>query len=179
MTPDVAGGPLPGPVSLPVIETIATADRVRDPNVRQFLALWFTEFAAGRKPGKDFLDPLRLRFLLGSLSLLEVEKEPLRFRYRLVGTDVVQRLDTELTGKWLDDHPVPALRPLLIQGARMVYHTGKPVYGSLDTRALGQDWLLEVVAVPLFAPDGSVAWIGSGQTFPPDKLERLPDQPNS
>lgn len=56
-------------------------------------------------PGKDFLDPLRLRFLLGSLSLLEIQRQPLRFRYRLVGTDIVQRPGMELTGKWLDDHP--------------------------------------------------------------------------
>ena len=179
MTPDVTGGTYRGAPALPVIETVANADRVRDPNVRQFLALWFAEADAGRPPGKDFLDPLRLRFLLGSLSLLDVEKNPLRFRYRVVGTDVVQRLGVELTGKWLDDHPVASIRPLLIQGARMVYHTGKPVYGSVDTRALGQDWALEVVAVPLFAADGSVGWIGAGQTFPPDKAERQPEQPVS
>jgi hypothetical protein len=176
---EISSDRLPGGRSLPVIETVSNADRVLDTNVRQFLALWFAEADAGRRPGKDFLDPLRLRFLLGSLSLLDVEKDPLRFRYRLVGTDVVQRLGLELTGKWLDDHPVPAIRPLLVQGARMVYHTGRPVYGRLDTRALGQDWQLEVVAVPLFAPDGSVGWIGAGQTFPPDKIERQPGQRDS
>lgn len=179
MTPDVAGGPVPGKPAVPVIEAVSDSDRVRDPNVRQFLSLWFAEANAGRRPGKEFLDPLRLRFLLGSLSMLEVQKNPLRFRYRLAGTDVVQRLGTELTGKWLDDHPNPVFRPLLIQGARMVYHTGRPVYGGMDTRALGQDWSLEVVAVPLFAPDGSVGWIGAGQSFPPDKTDRPSGQPIS
>ena len=179
MTPDLTGGTDPGSPALPVIEAIADAGRVADLNVRQFLSLWFAEMDAGRRPGKDFFDPLRLRFLLGSLSLLDVEKDPLRFRYRVVGTDIVQRLGVELTGKLLDDHPNQTFRPLLIQGCRVVYHTGRPVYGSLDTRALGLDWHLEVAAVPLFRPDGSVGWIGAGQTFPPDRLERQPGQPAS
>jgi hypothetical protein len=179
VTPNLTGGQHSAIPALPVIESIADTSRVVDPNVRQFLDLWFTEVNAGRRPGKDFFDPLRLRFLLGSLSLLDVEKDPLRFRYRVVGTDIVQRLGLELTGKLLDDHPNPTFRPLLIQGCRMVYHTGKPVYGRIDTRALGTDWKLEVTAVPLFTPDGRVGWIGAGQTFPPDKLERQPGQTNS
>lgn len=179
MTPNLTGSTASGAPALPVIEAIADTGRVADPNVRQFLDLWFAEAGAGHQPGKDFFDPLRLRFLLGSLSLLDVEKEPLRFRYRVVGTDIVQRLGHELTGKLLDDHPNQTFRPLLIQGCRVVYHTGKPVYGKIDTRALGLDWHLEVAAVPLFRPDGSVGWIGAGQTFPPDKLERQPGDPTS
>ena len=179
MTPNLSDGTTSGASALPVIEAISNTDRVADLNVRQFLDLWFAEMKAGRPPGKDFFDPLRLRFLLGSLSLLDVETDPLRFRYRVVGTDIVQRLGFELTGKLLDDHPNKTFRPLLIQGCRVVYHTGRPVYGSLDTRALGLDWHLEVAAVPLFRSDGSVGWIGAGQTFPPDRLERSPSRPNS
>lgn len=155
----------------PSIEFITDPSRIRDANVRQFLELWQTAHVDGRAPGKSFLDPLRLRFLLGSLSLLEVEPEPLRFRYRLVGTDIVQRLGYELTSKWLDEHPDDALRPFLIKGATMVYHAARPAYAHVKARALGQDWLLEVVAVPLFGPDGEVAFIGSGQSFPPGKAE--------
>jgi hypothetical protein len=160
------------PQGQPSIEFIADAARIRDANVRQFFELWQTAHVDGRAPGKSFLDPLRLRFLLGSLSLLEVEPEPLRFRYRLVGTDIVQRLGHELTGKFLDEHPDPALRPFLVKGATMVHHAAMPIYGHVKARTLGEDWLLEVVAVPLLGPDGEVAFIGAGQSFPPGKPEQ-------
>jgi len=161
------------------IDTITDPSRIRDSNVRQFLELWFAEVKAGRLPDKSFLDPLRLRFLLGSLSLLDIQKEPLRFRYRLVGTDIVQRLDAELTGRWLDDHPNPVIRALLLQGATKIYRESMPVYSRLETRALGESWLLEVVGVPLFDAKGNVAYIGAGQSFPPGKAERPPEQRDS
>lgn len=159
------------PQSAPSLDFIKQAGEVQDSNVRQFLQLWFEARSNGKVPGKDFLDPLRLRFLLGSLSLLEVQADPLRFRYRLVGTDIVQRLGHELTGHWLDEHPDPAWRPFLLKGATMVHHAAMPVYGHVQARTLGMDWLLEVVAVPLFGPDGEVAYIGAGQSFPPYKTE--------
>ncbi|MBS4047273.1 MAG: PAS domain-containing protein [Alphaproteobacteria bacterium] len=161
------------PQGQPSIEFITDPSRIRDANVRHFLELWQAAHVDGRAPGKSFLDPLRLRFLLGSLSLLEVQREePLRFRYRLVGTDIVQRLGHELTGKFLDEHPDPLLRPFLVKGATMVHHRTMPAYAHVQARTLGQDWLLEVVAVPLLGPDGEVAFIGAGQSFPPDKTEQ-------
>lgn len=153
----------------PIIELISDPARITDGNVRQFLKFWLAAHRDGRMPGKEFLDPLRLRFLVGSLSLLEVQREPLRFRYRLVGSDIVQRLSMELTGKWLDDHPDPHMRPYLIQGATMVYREAKPAYCRARTRTMGEDWLLELVAVPLLGPDGKIAYIGAGQSFPPGK----------
>lgn len=174
---------LAGPSALsqgaPSLEFISDAGRIQDSNVRQFLQLWFDASGSGSLPGKGFLDPLRLRFLLGSLSLLEVQPDPLRFRYRLIGTDIVQRLGYELTGKWLDEHPDPTIRPFILKGATMVFHAARPVYGHALARVLGEDWLLEVVAVPLFGPDGEVAYIGAGQSFPPGKAERPPGQPAS
>jgi hypothetical protein len=166
---------LPGlsiaPQGLPVLEFISDASKIHDANVRQFLQLWQNAHVDGKAPSKEFLDPIRLRFLLGSLSLLEVNPEPLRFRYRLVGTDIVERLGHELTGKWLEDHPDPAFRPFLMKGASMAYHAAMPIYGHVKARAFGEDWLLEVVGVPLLGPDGEVAYIGAGQSFPPGKQD--------
>lgn len=159
------------PQGQPSLGFISDAGEIHDPNLRQFLQFWQKAQVDGRAPGKDFLDPLRLRFLLGSLSLLEVQPAPLRFRYRLVGTDIVQRLGHELTGKFLDEHPDPALRPFLVKGATMVRNTAMPIYGHVRARTLGQDWLLEVVAVPLIGPEGDVAFIGAGQSFPPGRGE--------
>lgn len=38
--------------------------------------------------------------------MLDVEREPLRFRYRLVGTEQVAAMGADLTGRYLDEaHP--------------------------------------------------------------------------
>lgn len=160
----------------PRFELISDPAQISDPNVRKFLELWRASHRDGRLPGKEFLDPLRLRFLLGSISLLEIQNLPLRFRYRLVGTDIVQRLGMELTGRWLDDHPDKALLPVLLEGAARVYREGTPGYCRAGIRALGEDWLLELVAVPLLGPDGEIGYIGVGQTFPPGKPENTADR---
>lgn len=172
-------GPTAIPQGMPALEFISDPGLIRDSNVRQFLQLWLDARENGRAPDKSFLDPLRLRFLLGSLSLLEVQPEPLRFRYRLIGTDIVQRLGYELTGTWLDEHPDPTIRPFILKGVTMVYHSAKPVYGHGQARVLGEDWQFEVVAVPLFGPDDKVAYIGAGQSFPPGKAEHPSDMPTS
>ena len=165
------------PQGLPSLDFMSDPDQIQDSNVRQFVRLWQDAHVDGRPPAKSFLDPLRLRFLLGSLSLLEVQPEPLRFRYRLVGTDIVQRLGYELTGRWLDEHPDQTLRPFLVKGATMVHHAAMPIYGHVKARTLGEDWLLEVVAVPLLGPSGEVAFIGAGQSFPPGKSD-TPGRPS-
>jgi hypothetical protein len=43
---------------------------------------------------------------LSRMWLLDVFREPLRFRCRLVGSEMVRSIDQEVTGRWLDEvHP--------------------------------------------------------------------------
>ena len=52
-------------------------------------------------PLRADLDPADLRDLLSSLIIVEVEHQPTRFRYRLVGTRVVDFNKMEFTGRYL------------------------------------------------------------------------------
>lgn len=61
-----------------------------------------------RLPGQAFayrkdIDPADLRELLSLLSICDVEHAPLRFRYRLVGTRVVEYNHQEFTGQYLGE----------------------------------------------------------------------------
>jgi hypothetical protein len=49
------------------------------------------------------IDPADLRELLSLLSICDVEHAPLRFRYRLVGTRVVEYNHQEFTGQYLGE----------------------------------------------------------------------------
>ncbi|MBT5109235.1 MAG: PAS domain-containing protein [Rhodospirillaceae bacterium] len=52
-----------------------------------------------RMPARSDMDPLDIPRLLRYIQLIDVSLDPLEFRYRLVGTRLVDRLGVELTGK--------------------------------------------------------------------------------
>ena len=55
-------------------------------------------------PARAVIDPLKIpRDILANIFLLEVHYAPLRFRYRLIGTAVVEMLGEDWTGKFVDE----------------------------------------------------------------------------
>ena len=58
------------------------------------------EFAARRD-----INPFEFSYVLGHVALLDVVYEPLRFRYRLVGTILAATTGYDLTGSFVDEHP--------------------------------------------------------------------------
>jgi hypothetical protein len=56
-----------------------------------------------RIPRRADFDPAAMSYILGSLSLIEVWRDPLRFRARVHGTNLAQHLGFEFTGKFVDE----------------------------------------------------------------------------
>jgi hypothetical protein len=73
------------------------------PLVRRFYEYWLEVAPAGRLPGRQHIAPEDIVPLLSRLWMLDVLRDPLRFRYRLVGTDITRSVQRELTGLWLDE----------------------------------------------------------------------------
>ena len=46
-----------------------------------------------------------MQYILGQLSLIDVTLDPLRFRYRIHGTEIAHRMGVDLTGRCVDDSP--------------------------------------------------------------------------
>src|ERR1700686_2539143 len=68
------------------------------PLVRRFYDYWLSVAPPGRLPGRQHIAPEDLVPMLPRLYLLDVYRKPLRFRYRLVGTEIVHSVGRELTG---------------------------------------------------------------------------------
>ncbi|MCW0234532.1 MAG: PAS domain-containing protein [Ferrovibrio sp.] len=83
--------------------------KLDQPALQQLQVYWDKKRAGRPYPERADIDPLELRFIIGSLILVDVEPMPLRFRYRLFGTDIAQRQGFDMTGKYLDQHPWPEL----------------------------------------------------------------------
>ena len=114
--------------------------------------------ATGVLPARRHFDPLAVPALLPNIRLIDVQREPLRFRYRLVGTRIVEAHGYDMTGQWLDEaHPefrsdTPVRREYLtvIEERRPSYRRGKPVFGVNEEKYTGIERLL----LP-FAADGA------------------------
>ncbi|HVM81635.1 MAG TPA: PAS domain-containing protein [Stellaceae bacterium] len=79
-------------------------------------------------PGRQHVDALEIpRELLPRIWLLDIQAEPFRLRYRLVGTEIVRAIGREVTGQWLDDaHPHLKDEPDYLARYREVLATGMP-----------------------------------------------------
>jgi hypothetical protein len=82
----------------------ATLD-LRHHDHRTLFDYWRARFHGDRLPGRSDIDPADLRSLLPRLALIDVLREPsgLAFRYRLTGTEIVNRAGRDPTGKRFDE----------------------------------------------------------------------------
>jgi len=63
--------------------------------------------------------------LWSRMWMLDVHRSPLRYRYRLCGTEMVRSLGSEVTGLWLDDaHPQLSENPQSRERFRYMTETG-------------------------------------------------------
>ena len=66
---------------------------------------------------------------MSRLWILDVFRDPLRFRYRLVGTDITRSVQRELTGQWLDEAQPESLRNVNLRDRyRFILETGQATW---------------------------------------------------
>lgn len=110
---------------------VATADEpdlpLASPLLKRLYADWTVRRRDRSMPARHDFDPLDLKYALGKLLLVDVRHRPLQFRFRLVGTELVDRAGFDLTGKSLDAYPNPEFRAYMRQRYTAVVETGRPL----------------------------------------------------
>lgn len=128
-----------------------------DPRFREIFDYWLAKAPPDRLPGRQHLDPGELRHLLPGVVLYDVVRTPqgLRFRWRLVGTAVVEAVGSDHTGKFLDEVILePDRRRALHAGLSAAVQTRQPQFWRTPLSFPGRDFVwLERLALPL-ASDG-------------------------
>jgi hypothetical protein len=75
-----------------------------DPRVRELHRYWQQVHPPeGGLPGRQHIDPTAIPALLPFVWLADVFRAPLRFRYRLLGTEHRHVFGRDYTGWWLDE----------------------------------------------------------------------------
>jgi hypothetical protein len=77
----------------------------RHPRFQELATYLAAKAPNGKLPGRQHVDPIEIPRLLPYLSLVDVVRDArrLRYRFRLVGTDVVAKTATDVTGKWVEE----------------------------------------------------------------------------
>ncbi|WP_419902907.1 PAS domain-containing protein [Kiloniella sp.] len=74
------------------------------PKVRKFYNYWLSIHPEGEGlPSRQDFDPMDIIDLLPIVWMLDVYRNPLRFKFRLLGTALAPILGKEPTGQWLDE----------------------------------------------------------------------------
>lgn len=139
-----------------------------NPKFRDLLAYWERKRGPRAMPRRADIDPLELKGHLGSLVIVEVLPEPHRYRFRLVGTRVVEAYGRDSTGKTVEEAFAadPAGRDFLLELFGAIVERRAVVRASGPIRPAHQ--MLrnsDALLLPLDGGDGSVGMILIEQNF--------------
>jgi hypothetical protein len=137
---------------------IAEADgdeRIADPEIRRFVEYWRKRRGDAAYPSRADIDPLDFPYVLGDVVLVEARRSPAgsewpwHFRYRLIGTKVVQRDGYDLTNKSLDELPEPEYRERIRTTWLEACENGVPVHYIRELFLDSRVRRYETVVMPL------------------------------
>jgi hypothetical protein len=145
----------------------ALESRLTSKRLRRLLRDW-DSWRQGREfPSRADVSPEKIKYLLGGIVLLEVLYEPLRFRYRLMGSTLAARRGVDLTGKMLDDNPDPELRRGLIKLNTSVIETRRPQTSEyrISNLEMGRSYNYDALNLPLSNDGVTINMIISGSAY--------------
>src|SRR5690242_12476815 len=97
-------------------------------------------------PPKTAIDPIDFRYILGYVTLVDVEADPRRYRFRLDGSILVRLSGMDYTGRYLDELDMPDYIDFIAAGYDLVVDGGKPYAyrkeGDFDAKSFDEETLI-------------------------------------
>ena len=122
---------------------------IRHPNLVRLYRHWEMLKGTREMPSRAEFDPLALPDLLGNLLLIDVLRDPLRFRYRLIGSRLTERVGRDMTGHFFDEVPEPLYRERLYAWHGGVVEARAPRAATTARRLLERWEPYEILTLPL------------------------------
>ena len=134
--------------------------RFKDPRPLQLLEQWNEKRGTRRMPGRQDFDPTELGPHLGHLILIDVEHDPLRLRYRLIGTAITSLMQRDNTGRYYDEIYEPALLESIYESFHWIFAHRAPLRSHGEAFYPDKNfYTYEVINLPLSDDDDKVNMI--------------------
>jgi hypothetical protein len=124
-------------------------DQLADPDLVRFYDFWVALRGERAMPSRKDLDPMQIGpEFLPNLMLIDVLREPRRYRYRLIGTHIVAATGEDRTGRIFENVGFFKDHPAVLEQYDSVVDTGQPLHSlepftnSIRGRAYDVDRLL-------------------------------------
>lgn len=141
-------------------------ERFEDPRLDRLYAYWWSRRRDGQPPRRRDIDPVDIPHLLPILHLIDVLWQPLRFRHRLVGTEVVRHMERDVTGRMVDESLYGPATGEILDSLTALTRERRPYGRQARLDWLGRRWVaMESVELPLVDDDGQVEMILRGSSF--------------
>jgi hypothetical protein len=130
-------------------------DCLKDRRLIELCRYWAAKRRGGALPGRRDVDPMELRALLPHLFLLDVVRSTsLLFRFRLVGTALVELSGRDLTGETIGEEQYGAGTDWILDTLGRVAREAAPVAQRIDMGWTGRPVRRAEVAFLPLASDG-------------------------
>ena len=137
-----------------------------DDRLDDLFAYWNAKRGNRPAPSRRDLDPRDITRLLPFLHLIDVEPEPLRFRHRLVGSELIDTLGRNVTGKYVSDGLYGRAADEILEMMRTLAIKIRPFRRRSRLEWHRADWLtMEALELPLIDENGQVNMILCGRSF--------------
>jgi hypothetical protein len=132
------------------LPTWTDPDQSKSPIVRELHAWWLSKRGPSGIADRADVDPIALRKLLPNIIISEVETEPFRIRYRLVGTKIAAVTGFDFTGRYLDEIIAAGSETPWIELYVTICESRAPLLGSVtETTTNGGKFTYEFGIFPL------------------------------
>ncbi len=109
--------------------------------LREVYAYWRSKIADGRLPARAAIDPLDIPRLLPFLFLVDVERDPQRFRFRLIGTQICTWAGRDLTGIYTDEERYGARGPEISREYGAIVRRRQAMYREQKAKRPERDFM--------------------------------------
>ena len=128
------------------------------PEAEALLAFWEDQRGDCALPGKDAMDPLKLRRWLGDVSIVDLHDGPKRFYVRLHGGRTQERVGNDMTRGYFEDTFDPKMLEFALAPYRAAEKAKRPTHSFMIPRLYPSVFTkLERLVLPFSAGDADEA----------------------
>lgn len=111
---------------------------------------YWDERRGGRPfPAPTDMDPADYAYAVEMVSIIDVRRDPLRFHYRLVSTQLTEHLGYAMTGKDVDEIPEPSMRQFTRAFYERALERQAPLHETGTVLIRREEWWHETLVLPL------------------------------